>query len=98
MIKAATRTIFILLLVGAGCPRLLAQPAVADTADIATREAIQRQANMIELRRTLEDAGRVQKQGELTRAAQLYEKALDLIRNVGVGVDQESREAVTGMA
>jgi Flp pilus assembly secretin CpaC/tetratricopeptide (TPR) repeat protein len=94
MIKAATRSILILLLLAAGSPRFFAQPSPED---IATAEAVRRQANMIDLRRTLEDAARVQKQGELTHAAQLYEKALDLIRDIGVGVDAETREAVAGL-
>ena len=61
MIKAAAITISILLLIAAGSS-LLAQPS---TQDIASAEAIRRQANIIELRRTLDDAARVQKQGDL---------------------------------
>lgn len=94
MIKAATSTISILLLLAAGTP-LLGQPS---TADIASTEAIRRQASTIELRRTLEDAARVHKQGDLAEAARRYERALELVRDIGVGVERESAEAVAGLA
>ena len=94
MIKAATSTISILLLLAAGTP-LLGQPS---TADIASTEAVRRQASIIDLRRTLEDAARVQKQGDLNEAARRYERALDLVRDIGVGVERESSQSVAGLA
>jgi hypothetical protein len=94
MIKAAISTISILFLIGAGSS-LLAQPS---SADIASAEAIRRQANIIELRRTLDDAARVQKQGELPAAALLYERALEIVRDVGVGVDRETKDAIAGLS
>lgn len=94
MIKAATSIISTLLVLAAG-PTLLGQPS---TADIATTEAVRRQASIIDLRQTLEDAARVHKQGDLPEAARRYERALELVRGIGVGVERESKEAVAGLA
>ena len=92
MIKAASIFISILLLCAAGSS-LSAQPS---TTEIATAEALHRQANMIELRRTLDQAAATQKQGDIKTAAQQYEKALNLVSDIGVGVDRETKEAVAG--
>ena len=94
MIKVATLSISILLLLSAGS----SLHGQTSTADIASTEAIRRQANIIELRRTIEDAGRIQKQGDLQEAARRYERALDLVRDVGIGVERERKEAVAGLA
>lgn len=95
MIKAATSIISTLLVLAAGPTLLLGQPS---TADIATTEAVRRQASIIDLRQTLEDAARVHKQGDLPEAARRYERALELVRGIGVGVERESKEAVAGLA
>ncbi len=94
MIKAASLSLSVLLLLSAGSA-LQAQTA---TADIATTEALRRQATVIELRRTLEDAARIHKQGNLEEAARRYERSLDLVRSIGIGVDRENKDAVAGLA
>ncbi len=94
MIKAASFSISVLLLLAAAGSSLHGQPS---TADIASTEAIRRQASIIELRRTLEDAARIQKQGDLQESARRFERALDLVRDIGVGVDRESKDAVAGL-
>jgi beta-lactamase regulating signal transducer with metallopeptidase domain len=63
----------------------------------ATAEAVRRQANLIELRRTLDQAATTKKQGDLKTAAQLYEKALCLVSDIGVGVEGESKETMAGL-
>src|SRR4051794_15023605 len=98
MIKAATTTVSLLLLMAAGATAF-AQPSPApSTADIATAEAIRRQASIIDLRRPLNDAARLHKEGNLVESARQYERALDLVRDVGTGVEVESKDAVAGLA
>jgi hypothetical protein len=94
MIKAAAPTISLLLLLATG-PSVFAQPS---TADVATAEAIHRQANIIELRRTLDGAAVLTREGDLPGAALQYERALDLVRDIGIGVERETKDAIIGLS
>ncbi|MEW6161364.1 MAG: hypothetical protein AB1813_28380, partial [Verrucomicrobiota bacterium] len=94
MIKAATITLTLILLWGAALP----QSAQAQPANIAAEEAARRQAAAIELRKTLAEAEKTQKQGDLANAARLYEKAYTLVQSIGTGIEKERKETITGLA
>ena len=93
MMKAAKHLLLLLLI--ATAPSLRAQPAPADT---ATDEAVRRQAAVIMLRKTLAEAKAAQEKIDLVAASKLYEESYKLAQSVGVGVDQEVQETVSGLA
>jgi type II secretory pathway component GspD/PulD (secretin)/beta-lactamase regulating signal transducer with metallopeptidase domain/tetratricopeptide (TPR) repeat protein len=70
----------------------------SDSITAAGREGILRQADIIQLRRTIAEARKAQSQPDLAGSARLYEEALRLVQKVGVGVDQERNETANGMA
>ncbi|HYT58983.1 MAG TPA: hypothetical protein VEL06_02365, partial [Haliangiales bacterium] len=84
-----------LLLLAASATSLAAQPAPADA---ATDEAVRRQAAVIMLRKTLAEAKAAQNKADLIAASKFYEEAYKLVQVVGVGVDLESQEAISGLA
>ena len=91
MIKAATTTLIVLLLAGPAAPQALAQ---ASAAQIAGEEAVRRQAQTIELRQTLEQAEQAKAKGDLSSAAQLYEKAWDLVQRIGTRIEAEREQTI----
>jgi Flp pilus assembly secretin CpaC/tetratricopeptide (TPR) repeat protein len=93
MIKAATTTLSLVLLLGAASP-LLGQPLPAQDAG---EEAVRRQADVIQLKKTLAEAQRLQNLPDLVGAARLYEDAYKLVQKVGARVDQERTETANGM-
>ena len=94
MIKAATTTLSLILVLGAAAPAFAQQPP----AQLAGEEAVRRQADVLQLRKTLDEAQKAQAKLELTKASQLYETALEFVQRVGVGVEQERKETLAGMA
>src|SRR5205823_12948653 len=84
-----------LLLLVASATSSVAQPAPADT---ATDEAVRRQAATIMLRKTLAEAKAAQDKIDLLAASKLYEEAYRLVQIVGVGIDQEAQETISGLA
>src|SRR4051812_17587024 len=94
MIKAATTTV-ILVLLCASAPAALAQTTPAQ---LAGEEAVHRQADLIQLRKTLADARAARAKKDLTTAAKRYEDALALVQRVGVGVEKEREETIAGFA
>ena len=94
MIKAAITTLSLILLCGAGA-RAADQPSPSQ---IAGEEAVRRQADAIQLRRTLANAATARTKGDLVASAKLYEEAFQLVMQIGVGVDQERLETVAGLA
>ncbi len=92
MMKAAK---YLSLLLVASATSLMAQPAPADT---ATDVAVQRQAATIMLRKTLAEAKAAQDKLDLLAASKLYEEAYRLVQIVGVGIDQEAQETISGLA
>jgi len=91
MTKAAY--LLLLSLIATATP-LRAQPAPADS---ATDEAVRRQEALILLRRVLAEARTAELKGDLTTASTKYEEAYNWIQKVGVRVEQETRELVSGM-
>src|SRR5213594_1992669 len=93
MTKAANLLgLFLLLL--ASTP-LMAQPAAADR---ATDEAVRRQAAIIMLRQRLAEAKVALDKADLVGASERYERAYEFVQIIGVGIDPESQEAVSGLA
>jgi len=92
MMKAAK---YLSLLLVASATSLMAQPTPADK---ATDVAVQREAAIILLRKTLAEAKAAQDKLDLLAAAKLYEEAYRLVQIVGVGIDQEAQETSSGLA
>src|SRR2546428_5257869 len=92
MMKAAK---FLSLLLVASATSLRAQPTPADT---ATDVAVQRQAAIIMLRKTLAEGKAAQDKIDLLAASKLYEEAYRLVQIVGAGIDQEAQETISGLA
>ncbi|MCL4176337.1 MAG: hypothetical protein KJ072_01115 [Verrucomicrobia bacterium] len=67
-------------------------------AEMAADEATRRQEAVILLRRTLGDAGATLAKGDVAGAARLYEEAYRWVQAIGVGIDTESQEAVSGLS
>ena len=70
--------------------RLPRRPEVSD-------EAVRRQEALILLGKALTEARRAEAQGDLSAASTKYEEAYNLIQKIGVGVEQETRDTVSGM-
>jgi tetratricopeptide (TPR) repeat protein len=92
MIKAATSYLVLILL----CGSQLQLAAQTSPNIIAGEEAARRQADTIQLRKTLVDASALKKSGDLPAAARKYEEALALVQRVGVGIDRERGETIAG--
>src|SRR5262245_60430414 len=88
-----TVTVSLVLLLGAAVP-LFGQPTAAQT---AADEAVKREAATIQLRKTLEDAQKIRKKGDLEAAARLYEEAYALVLSIGVGIETERAETISGL-
>src|SRR5438552_981126 len=84
-----------LLLLAASSTSLVAQPSAADT---ATDVAVRRQADIIMLQKTLAEAKAAQNKADLAGAARIYEEAHKLVERVGVGIDLETQETISGLA
>jgi type II secretory pathway component GspD/PulD (secretin)/tetratricopeptide (TPR) repeat protein len=93
MMKAATLPLGLTLLL-ATLPAAYAQSA---DQDLAVREAVYRQANVLYLRNALVKARDAQERGDLAVAAKLYDDAWDLAQKIGSGVDQESQQTKAGL-
>jgi tetratricopeptide (TPR) repeat protein len=76
----------------------LAWAAQPSPAEIAADEATRRQEAVILLRRTLDEAQQTQTAGDVAGAARLYEEAYRWVQAIGVGIDNETREAVSGLS
>src|SRR5215510_2907513 len=94
MIKTVTTvTVSLALLFGAAAP-LFGQPSAGQ---IAAEEAVKREAMTIQLRRTLEEAEKTRKKGDLEGAAKLYEEAYTSVQSIGVGIESERKETISGL-
>jgi tetratricopeptide (TPR) repeat protein len=73
-------------------------PAQAQKSNIelATEEGARRQARKIELDRKLADANAAEKKGAFVEAAQLYTDCLNLVKQIGTGVDAQHQQALAG--
>ena len=76
-------------------PGALGQDAPAD---VATDEAVRRQEGAILLRKVLADAAAAQQKGEFDQASKAYEDAYQLVVKVRVGIEEETRQTVSGLA
>lgn len=94
MIKAVTTTLILIVLLGA-VPVAKAQ---SQAAQAAGEEAVRRQADTIQLRKTLFEAATARKKGDLPRAAKLYEDAYQTSQRIGVGIEKETDELMAGFA
>ncbi len=81
----------IVLLAVAASPS--AQPVSSDTT-IAIDEAVQRQADIVELRHKLSEAKNAETGKDLILAARLYEDAYTLVKRIGPGVEAEAQQTV----
>src|SRR5437667_1204086 len=93
MTKAANLLGLFLLL--ASTTSLMAQPAAADS---ATDEVVRRQAAIIMLRQRLAEARVALDKADLVGASERYERACELGQTIGVGIDAESQETISGLA
>ena len=91
MTKAANLLGLFLLL--ASTTPSVAQPAAADS---ATDEAVRRQAAIIMLRQRLAEAKAALDKADLVGASEQYERAYEFVQTIGVGIDPESQEAISG--
>src|SRR5437762_10964545 len=92
MTKAAVASLLLLL------PSAFA--AVSDEqADFqrAADESVRREAFRVDLHRKLADAQAAQKKGNNFEAARLYTDCVGLIKKIGVGVEAEQKQLVTGI-
>ena len=100
MIKVATTSLILIVLLGT-TSRSSAQDSAAQAAAAASQaagiEAVRRQAQSIQLRSTLADAQSLQSRGEILEAARRYEEAYELVRQLGVNVEQEQAATVQGL-
>jgi len=86
-----------LALLAAGAP--LAARGQTSPSAIAQEEAVRRQEMTILLRTTLRQAAEARSQGKLQEAARLYEKAWQLVQQIGPArIDQEYRETLAGFS
>src|SRR5437667_7174475 len=93
MTKAANLLGLFLLL--ASTTSLMAQPAAADS---ATDEAVRRQAAISMLRQRLAEAKAALDKADLVGASERYERAYEFVQIIGVGIDPESQETISGLA
>ncbi|MDX1952138.1 MAG: hypothetical protein SFY81_08120 [Verrucomicrobiota bacterium] len=96
MIKVVT-TILIAIALCGSAPRANAQSAAELASQAASEEAAKRQANTIQLRRTLAEAAAARQKNDLVEAARQFEDAYTLVQRIGLGVDQESAETLAGL-
>src|SRR5215475_11811660 len=92
--KAATLPLAVTLLLADATFALAQAPAQ----DAAVNEAVIRQADHIALRQKLVDARAAQEQGDLVRAAKLYDDAWELVQRVGSNVEAEAAVTRSGLA
>src|ERR1043165_111030 len=88
MIKAVKTSLLLLLLCGGS---ILQTHAQAGTDDIASAEAVRRQAARIQLRRTIDEARLAKSRGEIPLAIQKYEAAWTTALGL-LNVDAERKE------
>ena len=93
MTKAAN-LLGLFLLLASTIPSM-AQPAAADS---ATDEAVRRQAAIIMLRQRLAEAKVALDKADLVGASERYERAYEFVQTIGVGVDPEAQETISGLA
>jgi Flp pilus assembly secretin CpaC len=67
-------------------------------ADSATDEAVRRQAAIIMLRQRLAEARVALDKADLVGASERYERAYELAQIIGVGIDPELQETVSGLS
>lgn len=91
MIKAVSTTLGLALFCVAASVQ--AQQTVSQTAE---EESVRRQEGVILLRKTLADAAAAETRKDLAGAAKLYEEAYSLVQRVGVGIEQERKQTLTG--
>src|SRR5206468_255452 len=91
MIKAAIASVCLIA--------ICASTAVAQTPELqsAIDEGIRREAYKLELHKKLADAQAAQKKGNNFEAARLYTDCVGLIKKIGVGVEAEQKQLVTGI-
>ncbi len=64
---------------------------------LASREALHRQADVIELQQTLTAARKAENQQDFATAARLYEAGYLLAQRIGTQADNESRQIIAGL-
>src|SRR5690242_11792696 len=96
MIKVVSTSLILIALFGT-FPRSYAQDTAA-AQRVASEEAVRRTARKIDLRTALSNAQALQAKGDLVGAAREYEKAWDLVQQIGVTIDQERAETIKGIA
>ncbi len=93
MIKAVSSSLIVAAaLIGVLRP-VSAQPTPSEA---AAEEALHRQVDTIQLRRTLAEAKVLREKGDLVNAAKKYEDAANLMNRVGTNIDAEREETVSG--
>ena len=90
----AARYLLVLLLVLAPAAR----GQQSTPAESATDEAVRRQEGMILLRKVLASAAESRQKQDLAGASRLYEEAYRLVLRVGVGIDAETQETISGLS
>src|SRR5436190_12442191 len=85
------------------CAAFLASPVyvfaqVPSDSETAVRAAVIRQSQLIEVRNRLAEATAAETRHELTTASQLYNKALETLKNIGGNVEVEHTQAITGLS
>ncbi len=90
----AARYLLVLLLVLAPAAR----SQQSTPAESATDEAVRRQEGMILLRKVLAEAAESRQKQDLAGASRLYEEAYRLVQKVGVGIDAETQETISGLS
>ena len=73
--------------------------AVAQTTSTtaAVDEAVRREADRLQLRQKIADAGIARAKGDLLEAARLYQDSFSLANRIGQGIDVERAEVVSGL-
>lgn len=94
MIKAVTTTLSLAILLFATAT-VAAQQSVSQTAE---DESIRRQEAIILLRKTLADAQSAQKRNDLVASSKLYEDSWTLVQRIGVGIETERKQTVSGFS
>jgi len=94
MMKAVTLPLGLTLLFAT----LSAAHAQSADQDRAIREAVYRQANILNLQHVLVTAHDAQERGDLALAAKLYDDAWDLVQKIGSGVVPEAQQTKVGLA
>jgi tetratricopeptide (TPR) repeat protein len=85
------------------CAAFLAAPVcicaqVPSDTDAVVRAAVLRQSQLIEARNRLAEATAAETRNELMTASQLYNKALETLKNIGGNVEVEHTQAITGLS